>query len=93
MQEIDNILEKTKQRIHAVDAPDYLLTRAKQQFENLKEVATPRFLWTTSMATVILVAFNVYVIGQRQASDVGSYETESYDELMMPSSNQLYADE
>ena len=41
MQEIDNILERTKANIRTVEAPDYILTRAKQQLENLKDIATP----------------------------------------------------
>ena len=94
MQEIDNILSKTKSQINAVEAPDYILTRAKQQFENLKEIATPKFIWSTAFATVILLLFNVYVVGQHQNNSDNEMISSSHsEEIMMTSSNQLYGDE
>lgn len=94
MQTIDDILTKTKNRINRVEAPDHILTRAKQQLENLKEVATPKFMWSTAFATVILLLFNVYVVGQHKKITSAEYSTEpQIEELMFTSSNQLYTDE
>lgn len=94
MQEIDNILAKTKSQIKSVDAPDHILTRAKQQFENLQEVASPRFVWSTAFATVLLLVFNVYVIGQQSTTDNDTTEMEQYVEsINLNSSNQLYTNE
>jgi DNA-binding ferritin-like protein (Dps family) len=94
MQDIDNILVQTKDQIRPVDAPNHILTRAKAQFENLQEIATPKFIWSTSIVTAILLIFNVYVIGQQSNQDVDGSDLEQYASAMhFNSSNQLYTDE
>lgn len=95
MKEIDNILDNTRSQIKEVEAPEYLLTRAKQQFENLKEVATPRFIWSSVAVTLVLLVFNVYVIGQQKKSATTiTSDVEQYaNSLNLNSSNQLYTNE
>lgn len=94
MQEIDNILDLTRSKIKEVEAPDYILTRARQQFENLKQIATPRFMWSTVIATIALLVFNVYVIGQQAKNQSNPSDIEQYASSMnLYSSNQLYTNE
>lgn len=94
MQEIDNILDQTKKQIKRVEAPDYILTRVRQEFENLKEVATPKFIWSTVFATMLLLLLNIYVIGQNRTYTISETEINpEMEEIMASSSNQLYGDE
>ena len=94
MKDLDHILEKTKQQIKPVEASDYILTRAIQQFENIAEVATPKFLWGTSLATAVLLIFNVYVLGQQSNTESNVSDVETYASSMgLTSSNQLYSNE
>lgn len=92
MDNIDHILEKTKQQINKVDAPDYILTRALQQYENeVPEKSTPKMVWAISLMTVVVLIFNVYVIS-KSFSKESSSAGEAYAESMnLNSSNQLYS--
>ncbi|CAG5079296.1 hypothetical protein [Parvicella tangerina] len=92
MQNVEDILNNTKDQIGRVEAPDHILTRAKQQYENLTEMATPGFLWSTAMLSVVLIVFNIYVIGQQTQTTQEANEIEAIGSNLY-SSPQLYSHE
>ncbi len=58
---IDNKLDALKQ-IKAVDAPPFLLTRIKQQIQNLGEIEAPiKWKWAFALTAVFILALNISI--------------------------------
>lgn len=58
---IDNKLDLLKQ-IQEVDAPPYLLTRIRQQLQNLDNIEAPvKWKWTFAFSSVVILALNLSV--------------------------------
>jgi hypothetical protein len=58
---IDNKLDVLK-NIKKVDAPPFLLTRVKQQIDNLSNVEAPvKWKWAFALASVIIMMLNVTI--------------------------------
>lgn len=58
---IDNKLDLLK-KIKEVDAPPFLLTRIRQQIQNLGEVEAPvKWKWAFALTALVILALNVSV--------------------------------
>lgn len=58
---IDNKLDLLKQ-IKEVDAPPFLLTRIRQQIENLSNVEAPvKWKWAFAASAILILALNISV--------------------------------
>jgi hypothetical protein len=61
---IDNKLDLLK-NIKKVDAPPYLLTRVKQQIQNLDNVEAPiKWKWAFALTSVIVIMLNVTIFSK-----------------------------
>lgn len=68
---IDNKLDELK-RIKQVDAPPFLLTRIRQQIQNLGEVEAPvKWKWAFAATSVLILALNISILIKSSRNDVG----------------------
>ncbi len=89
---IDDKLEALKS-IKQVEEPPFLLTRIKQQIENLYEVEVPvRWKWAFASTAILIIALNITLLVSPEEKTIDNNVTEVVTAMQMTSSNSLYND-
>lgn len=66
---IDDKLDQLKQ-IKQVDAPPFLLTRIRQQIQNLGDVEAPvNWKWAFALTSVLILALNISILVRSAGND------------------------
>lgn len=88
---IDNKLDLLKQ-IKDVDAPPFLLTRIRQQIQNLENVEAPvKWKWAFAISAVLILALNVSILFKSTDTQTAKPGIENVVKaLNLSSANNLY---
>jgi hypothetical protein len=88
---IDQKLEQLKQ-IQEVDAPDFLLTRIRQQIQNRNMAKAPvQWKWAFAALGIVILALNVSLLFKPENNIDNQAEIETYiNALHLTNSNNLY---
>ena len=93
---IDNKLDILKQ-IKQVDAPPFLLTRIRQQIENLSNVEVPvKWKWAFAVSSVLILALNISILLQSNDQTEATSKTKAngienvVNSMNLTTTNQLY---
>ncbi|MGB4844141.1 MAG: hypothetical protein WBP16_06735 [Ferruginibacter sp.] len=91
---IDNKLDLLKQ-IKAVDAPPFLLTRIRQQIDNLNNVEAPvKWKWAFAVSAVLIMALNISILFTSNDKTVDTDKAAGIETVVssmnLTNTNQLY---
>ncbi len=87
---IDNKLDALK-KIKQVEAPPFLLTRIKQQIQNLGNAPAPvKWKWAFAASTIIILALNFSIFLTRSGSDKNAGIETVVSSLHLSNTNALY---
>ena len=91
---IDNKLDILKQ-IKQVDAPPFLLTRIRQQIENLGNVEAPvKWKWAFAVSSVLILALNISILlksnDKTEATSKSGGIENVFKSMNLTTTNQLY---
>lgn len=91
---IDNKLDLLKQ-IKAVDAPPFLLTRIRQQIDNLNNVEAPvKWKWAFAVSAVLISALNISILFTSNDKTVVTDKAAGIESVVssmnLTNTNQLY---
>lgn len=87
---IDNKLEALK-KIKQVEAPPFLLTRIKQQIQNLGNAPAPvKWRWAFAASAIIILALNISVFFTRNSSATNTGIETVVSSMNLSNSNSLY---
>ena len=87
---IDNKLDALK-RIKQVDAPPFLLTRIKQQIQNLGNVPAPvKWKWAFAGSAIIILVLNVSILLKEDSSQESSGIETVASSMNLTNTNALY---
>lgn len=87
---IDNKLDALK-RIKQVEAPPFLLTRIKQQIQNLGNVPAPvKWKWAFAGSAIIILVLNVSILIKEDSSQESSGIETVASSMNLTNTNALY---
>lgn len=91
---IDNKLDLLK-KIKEVDAPPFLLTRIRQQIENLNNVEAPvKWKWAFAVSAVLILALNISILFTSSGKTVTTNKADGIESVVssmnLTNTNQLY---
>ena len=87
---IDHKLDALK-KIKQVEAPPFLLTRIKQQIQNLQNAAAPvKWRWAFAVSAVVIIALNLSVFFSSNITTKSNGIETVVSSLQLTNTNALY---
>lgn len=87
---IENKLDALK-KVKQVEAPPFLLTRIKQQIQNLHNTPAPlKWRWAFAISAIIILGLNLSVLFNQKSSDNDSGIETVVNSMHLSNTNALY---
>lgn len=92
MKKENDIWKKLDKSVKEVDAPDHIFSRIQAKLEQAAETASPKFVWSLSVASVLVLCFNIFIAFQSINTSSEKASPALNDSMNLFPDQQLYHD-